>query len=238
MNAVTETRAAHANVYEALAAAQSEMTPPEKNAENPAFKREGKPLKYADLSSVVASIRAPLTRHGLTWGWRMVVLPEVGMAWEAYIHHGCSNTEVACAVPIPSGGNMQAFKSAVTYAKRIGIESVSGQAPADDDDGNTAAEAAPKREERPKQPPRNEAPREPAKPAPRDPDKIASGIIAAIAKAGTHEALSAIFADDTRASQAWDWLELEAPDHARRVADAKATRESVLSAPADDPYQE
>ena len=148
MNAQTETKAAHANVYEALAAAQSEMTPPEKNAENPAFKRDGKPLKYADLSSVVASIRAPLTRYGLSWGWRMVVLPEIGMAWEAYIHHGCSNTEVACAVPIPSGGNMQAIKSAVTYAKRIGIESVSGQAPADDDDGNAAAAAAPKEQPR------------------------------------------------------------------------------------------
>jgi hypothetical protein len=190
MNAQTETKAAHANVYVALAAAQAEMTPPEKNAENPAFKRDGKAMKYADLSSVVASIRAPLTRHGLAWGWRMVMLPDVGMAWEAYIHHGASDTEVSCAVPIPNSANMQAVKSAVTYAKRIGIESVSGQAPADDDDGNAAAAAAPRQDTRP-------APRAPAhRPDPsHDRPSPADHAISALQAAETLDALAAIWRD-------------------------------------------
>jgi hypothetical protein len=38
---------------------------------------------------------------------------------------------------------MQGFKSATTYAKRIGLESLSGVAP-EDDDGNAAAKAAPR----------------------------------------------------------------------------------------------
>jgi hypothetical protein len=38
---------------------------------------------------------------------------------------------------------MQGYKSATTYAKRIGLESLSGVAP-EDDDGNAAARAAPR----------------------------------------------------------------------------------------------
>lgn len=139
------TMANHANVHVALAAAQADMRLPEKNAENPGFKRDGKPMKYADLSSVVESIRVPLTRHGLAWGWRSAFSADAGLwVWDAYIVHGASGTEVSCAVPVNSGtGNSHAFKSAVTYAKRIGLESVSGQAPGDDDDGNAAAKSPP-----------------------------------------------------------------------------------------------
>jgi hypothetical protein len=144
------TMANHANVHVALAAAQADMRLPEKNAENPGFKRDGKPMKYADLSSVVESIRVPLTRHGLAWGWRSAFSADAGLwVWDAYIVHGASGTEVSCAVPVNSGtGNSHAFKSAVTYAKRIGLESVSGQAPGDDDDGNAAAKSPPVVEDR------------------------------------------------------------------------------------------
>jgi hypothetical protein len=139
---MTDTK--HANIFAALAAAQSHMQPPEKNAENPAFKRDGKALKYADLSSVVESIRKPLTDHGIAWGWRQVMLGDQ-LAWECWLHHGATSTETSCAVPLyVDRNNMHGLKSAITYAKRIGLESVSGQAPADDDDGNLAAEAAPK----------------------------------------------------------------------------------------------
>jgi len=147
----------HKSIAAALAAAQSEMKPPEKNAENPAFKREGKPMKYADLTSVVESVRAPLTKHGICWGWRSVEFMN-SLAMECYLKHGASGTELACAVPMHlDRQNMHGLKSAYTYAKRIGLESLTGQAPADDDDGNAASEhmakAAP-------------APRQQSKPAP------------------------------------------------------------------------
>jgi hypothetical protein len=222
MNAQTETKAAHANVYVALAAAQAEMTPPEKNAENHAFKRDGKAMKYADLSSVVASIRAPLTRHGLAWGWRMVVLPELGMAWEAYIHHGASGTEVSCAVPIPNSANSQAMKSNITYAKRISIESVSGQAPADDDDGNAAAAAAPRQDTRP-------APRAPAhRPDPsHDRPSPADHAISALGAAETLDALAAIWRDLPTSLRALP-----------EVIGAKDNRKAALAAPVADPVTE
>ena len=144
----------HKSIAAALAAAQSEMKPPEKNAENPAFKRDGKPMKYADLTSVVESVRAPLTKHGICWGWRSVEFMN-GLAMECYLKHGASDTELACAVPMHlDRQNMHGLKSAYTYAKRIGLESLTGQAPADDDDGNAASEHMAKAAPAPRQQPK------------------------------------------------------------------------------------
>jgi hypothetical protein len=57
--------------------------------------------------------------------------------------HGSSETEISCGVPlIVSKNDMQGMKSATTYAKRIGVESLTGIAP-EDDDGNAAAKAPP-----------------------------------------------------------------------------------------------
>jgi hypothetical protein len=58
--------------------------------------------------------------------------------------HGDSDTQIACDVPLIIGKqDMQGYKSATTYAKRIGLESLTGIAP-EDDDGNAAAKAAPR----------------------------------------------------------------------------------------------
>jgi hypothetical protein len=134
----------HKNIHMALASAQAEMMPPEKNAENPAFKRNGVAMKYADLHSVVESVRGPLTKHGISWGWSVVEFAG-GLAVQCRLTHGQSETFVSCAVPMyVDRNNMHGLKSADTYAKRISLESVTGQAPADDDDGNAAAQAAPK----------------------------------------------------------------------------------------------
>jgi hypothetical protein len=52
---------------------------------------------------------------------------------------------IQCDVPlIVNKQDMQGYKSATTYAKRIGLESLTGVAPADDD-GNDAARAAPRK---------------------------------------------------------------------------------------------
>jgi hypothetical protein len=60
---------------------------------------------------------------------------------------------------IVAQNNMQGMKSATTYAKRIGVESLTGIAP-EDDDGNAAASA----------PPANKPAQEAAKPASKDVD--------------------------------------------------------------------
>jgi hypothetical protein len=74
----------------------------------------------------------------------MMVRDEQGAVMRTMLVHGASETSVSCDVPlIINKQDMQGMKSATTYAKRIGLESLTGIAP-EDDDGNAAAKAAPK----------------------------------------------------------------------------------------------
>lgn len=131
MNAVTEVRAAHPNVYVALAAAQAAMGPLIKGSVNPAFKS-----KYADLADLTSAVREPFATNGLAFFHQMVLGDRDVM--RTVLVHGASDTRIECDVPlIVDRNNMQGMKSATTYAKRIGLESVAGIAP-EDDDGNAA----------------------------------------------------------------------------------------------------
>ena len=126
----------HKNIYEALAAAQSEFGKVTKGATNPAFKS-----KYASLADVASVVIPVMNAHGCA-----VLHYVVDGAMRTEFVHGATETKVACDVPlIVDKNNMQGMKSATTYAKRIGLESLSGIAP-EDDDGNAAAAAPPKRE--------------------------------------------------------------------------------------------
>ena len=139
---------AHKNVFTALSAAQMAMEPVIKGAINPAFKGEGKPkgTAYADLSDVVSAVRPALVENGLAYFHQIIRVDGGGMDMRTSLVHGESETRIDCDVPlIVSKNDMQGMKSATTYAKRIGLESVTGIAP-EDDDGNAAAKAAPKSE--------------------------------------------------------------------------------------------
>jgi hypothetical protein len=129
----------HRNVFMALVAAQQEMSAPLKDATNPAFRS-----KYADLSSVVNAVAPALNKHGVCFVH--YTLREDGREFMVTaLVHGESETKVECAIPVIVGKNdMQGYKSATTYAKRIGLESVTGVAP-EDDDGNAAARNPPAR---------------------------------------------------------------------------------------------
>lgn len=128
----------HTNVHTALAAAQSEMGPLIKGETNPHFRS-----KYADLASVVDACRSPFAGNGLCFHHETVAADGQWLL-RTVLTHGESGTAIWCDVPlIVQKNDMQGFKSATTYAKRIGLESVSGLAP-EDDDGNAAAKAAPK----------------------------------------------------------------------------------------------
>jgi hypothetical protein len=130
----------HRNVYAALAAAQSEMDAAVKGSVNPAFKS-----RYADLADVVQACRAALNKNGLAF-FHQMVSEEGQLSMRTVLAHGASDTLISCDVPlIVSKQDMQGMKSATTYAKRIGLESVTGIAP-EDDDGNAAAKAPPKDE--------------------------------------------------------------------------------------------
>ena len=204
MNEATKITAAHPNVYVALAAAQAEMEPLAKDAANAAFKRpDGSLSRYADLAGVVDAVRPALTRHGIAYFHQMAMFDEKP-AMRTVLVHGASDTRIECDVPlIVQKNDMQGMKSATTYAKRIGLESVTGIAP-EDDDGNAAAKAAPVVEE--------------AKGGP-TPAQIASD---SLRDADTLDALAAIWRDLPPAVKS-----------APSVIRAKDARKAELQPPAD-----
>jgi len=138
--ATQEAAPVHKSLASALARAQSEMGKALKSANNPHFNK-----KYADLASVADACMPSLTKHGIA-----VIQPtfddDTGRYVKTILIHGESGETLECRVPlIVQRNDMQGYGSAVTYARRYGLMGMAGIAP-DDDDGNAAAQAAPKRE--------------------------------------------------------------------------------------------
>ena len=137
----------HKNIYGALCAAQAEFGKVQKGSTNPAFKS-----RYADLADVAGVVIPTLSAHGVAV-LHYIVSEGDTMAMRTEFVHASSESRIACDVPlIVNKNDMQGFKSATTYAKRIGLESLSGVAP-EDDDGNAAAKAPPAPRQKPAEPP-------------------------------------------------------------------------------------
>jgi hypothetical protein len=135
----------------ALAKAQANMGKALKQANNPHFRS-----KYADLGNVMDACLPALNEAGIA-----VVQPtgedEHGRYVETRLIHGESGESLTCRVPlIVSKNDMQGYGSAVTYARRYGLMTMAGIAP-EDDDGNAAAKAAPKQEQRQQKPQETDA---------------------------------------------------------------------------------
>jgi len=118
----------------ALAAAQAEILPAKKDAENPHFRS-----RYADLASVWAACRVALPAHGLAVIQSPRLVP-AGELWlvelETLLIHA-SGQWVADTLAVPvNPGSAQAVGSAVTYARRYALAAFVGVAP-EDDDANT-----------------------------------------------------------------------------------------------------
>lgn len=130
----------HKNIHMALAAAQAEMGGVKKGSVNPAFKS-----KYADLSDVVQAVSGALNAQGIAF-YHVPATADGERVMRTVLAHGASDTRIECDVPlIVTKNDMQGYKSASTYAKRIGLESLTGVAP-EDDDANAAVRAAPARQ--------------------------------------------------------------------------------------------
>ena len=140
----------HKNIHMALAAAQAVMGKAAKGAENPAFKRDGTALRYADLASVMDACMPALSANGIS-----VMQPtghdDGGHYCRTVLTHGASETSVECRVPLFGVTAPQPYGSAVTYARRYGLMCMAGIAPDDEDDGN-AAQGAAKNDPPPNQP--------------------------------------------------------------------------------------
>ena len=127
----------------ALAAFQAELPPVGKaeTAEVEGTTKSGKPFKYkysyADLAAVSKVVLPLLGQHGLAWITKPT-LREDGKFVLAYKLAHVSGDEEAGEYPL-SGGTAQEIGSAITYARRYALCSVTGVAPESDDDDGSAA---------------------------------------------------------------------------------------------------
>lgn len=121
----------------ALVKAQKEITSALKDADNPFFKS-----KYADLASIITAVKGPLNNYGIAI-LQGVTTSANAVQVETLLMHETgefvSNT-IELPVKVDKGGSATAqdYGSAITYAKRYGLQSLVG-VPSEDDDGNAAS---------------------------------------------------------------------------------------------------
>jgi len=130
----------HKTLAAALVAALGEMTNPQFDAVNPAFK-----ARYATLANILSTIRPVLAKNGLAITqtvdpfqvelpgaatWRVTVTTKI-------LHTSGETMESAITLPA-SKADAQGIASAITYARRYALSAICNIAGDDDDDGNTA----------------------------------------------------------------------------------------------------
>lgn len=124
----------------ALSKAQGQMESAKKDSANPFFKS-----KYADLAAIVEAVKRPLAENGLSY-LQITDIPENdtdAVLIETVLMHS-SGEWVSGKLRMPvTKHDAQGVGSAITYARRYGLQAMLG-VPAEDDDGNAAAAAAPK----------------------------------------------------------------------------------------------
>lgn len=127
------------DLFAAFVKAQAAIEKASKDKANPHFRS-----KYADLGNVVDAIKPALEANGLGFIQKFHD-DEKAIKVETIIVHE-SGENFSCGVlSIPvTKQDAQGFGSACTYARRYSLQAAFGVAP-DDDDGNAAAKAAPKR---------------------------------------------------------------------------------------------
>lgn len=124
----------------AFVKAQAQIEKATKDKANPHFRS-----KYADLGNVIDAIKPALEKHGLGFIQKFHD-DEKAIKVETVIFHE-SGEEYSCGIlSIPvTKHDAQGFGSACTYARRYSLQAAFGVAP-EDDDGNAAAKADPKKQ--------------------------------------------------------------------------------------------
>lgn len=120
----------------ALAAAQGEMHNAVMNRTNPHFRS-----KYADLSSVLDAVRAPLSKHGLAVVQTMVREGSDLILRTTLMH--VSGQSIATEYPLPHTQKAHEMGSALTYARRYSLAALICNSSDEDDDGNMAMSSKP-----------------------------------------------------------------------------------------------
>ena len=116
-------------LFSALSKSQSELGPLVKDETNKAWDK-----KYSSLSSVIHTVRGPLTNNGLClsqWITGDYLISMLG-------HSSGQWMQSAKRIIVKDITNPQSEGSGITYARRYSIMSILGLAP-EDDDGNSAS---------------------------------------------------------------------------------------------------
>lgn len=127
------------SIVAALAAAQAEFPKITKSQTNSHFGS-----KYADLADVLEVVRPTLAKHGIALV-QLVEDRDDGTVLVTKLLH--ESGEIVSSMPLPIDGlTSQQIGSAMTYARRYAALAICGVHPeGDDDDGNAATEAGPRR---------------------------------------------------------------------------------------------
>ncbi len=122
------------SLISALAAALPELESAKKNKANPAFKS-----KYADLAAMIEALE-PIRAYGL-WYRQHSHESADGVTIETiYIHTSGEQLSAGTIFMPATKKDAQGFGSALTYARRYGLQTAFGLA-TEDDDGNAAVKA-------------------------------------------------------------------------------------------------
>ena len=122
---------------QALVKAQKEMESAKKDAANPFFKS-----KYADYGAVLEACKGPLNNNGIVilqpHSIHVTLNGVIGTVETILLHESgefiSSDTQIKCA----KENDPQALGSAISYARRYGLQSLVAL-PTEDDDGNAGA---------------------------------------------------------------------------------------------------
>lgn len=128
----------------ALVEALAEMPDPVKNSDNPAFKRDGIPMRYADLEATLDACKPVLAAVGIAV-MQMPVSDAGGLGVHTIlVGHGDTMDCGSFTLPLEAQTPQKAA-GAITYARRYALTALFGLAQEDDDaNGVSAPHAAPK----------------------------------------------------------------------------------------------
>jgi hypothetical protein len=121
----------HANLTAALAAAQAEYPTILKGSVNPHFKST-----YADLADGMGPIRPILAKHGIAYTQTFHVVDGI-LILRTSLRYGAETID--SELPITQPPKPQDFIALTTYYRRVGLFSIAGITPANEDDDGEAA---------------------------------------------------------------------------------------------------
>lgn len=126
-------------LFAAIVAAKKDMLPVPRTAANPAFKRDGEPMRYATLGDIDEAMKKPLEMARLA----VVAGSEMNdniVSVTTLIGHADTGEWAATTLSAkPRDTSPQAVGATITYMRRYGESAILSIVTEDDDDGNAAS---------------------------------------------------------------------------------------------------